>query len=187
MKRVKLSEYAKMQGVSVRTLHRRIAKGELKIHRSNTNRIYVDLFDEDNKKHKTVTYARVSSSENKSNLVTQSQRLQDFCAAKGWEIEKNYQEIGSGLNDDRKQLMKIFNNPDITRIVIEHKDRLTRFGFNYIKTLWNGEIIIINDVKNDEQDLMQDFVSLVTSFCARLYGKRRTLRKTEEIIRNISK
>jgi len=68
-----------------------------------------------------------------------------------------------------------------------HADRLTRFGLNYIIKLYPGEIVIINEVIEDEQDLMQDFVSLVTSFCARLYGKRRSKRKTEQLINELSK
>jgi predicted site-specific integrase-resolvase len=71
--------------------------------------------------------------------------------------------------------------------VVEHADRLTRFGLNYIIKLYPGEIVIINEVIEDEQDLMQDFVSLVTSFCARLYGKRRSKRKTEQLINELSK
>ena len=71
--------------------------------------------------------------------------------------------------------------------MVEHKDRLTRFGFNYLKQLWNVEIVVVNEVAEDEKDLMQDFVSLVTSFCARLYGKRRTKRNTEKIIEELTK
>ena len=66
--------------------------------------------------------------------------------------------------------------------MVEHEDRLTRFGFNYINDLWHGEIVIINEVVEDESDLMQDFVSLVTSFTARLYGRRRSKRQTEKLI-----
>ena len=73
----------------------------------------------------------------------------------------------------------------VTRIVVEHKDRLTRFGFNYIKDLWHGEIVMINEVVEDESDLMQDFVSLVTSFTARLYGRRRSKRQTEKLIEQL--
>lgn len=66
--------------------------------------------------------------------------------------------------------------------MVEHKDRLTRFGFNYIKTLFDTcNIVIVNECE-DNQDLFEDFVSLVTSFCTRIYGKRRTERKTEQII-----
>ena len=68
---------------------------------------------------------------------------------------------------------------------MEHKDRLTRFGFAYIQLLSKAEIVVINEVLGDEPDLMQDFVSLVTCFSARLYGRRRSRRKTEEIIKGL--
>lgn len=135
---------------------------------------------------KTTGYARVSSSENKANLISQSKRVQDFCAAKGWVVSMVVEECGSGLNDSRKKLQKLLLDKSFTRIVIEHKDRLTRFGFNYIKELWHGEIVIINEVIEDESDLMQDFVSLVTSFTARLYGRRRTKRQTEKLMASLS-
>jgi predicted site-specific integrase-resolvase len=81
--------------------------------------------------------------------------------------------------------MQLLADPTVTRIVVEHRDRLTRFGFNYIQQLWNGEIIVINEVDGDEKDLMQDFVSLVTSFTARLYGRRRSKRRTEQLIKEL--
>ena len=97
-------------------------------------------------------------------------------------------ECASGVNDSRTKLSAILDNPKVTRIVVEHKDRLTRFGFNYIKLLFKGEIIVINDTENKcEEDLMSDFISIITSFCARIYGKRRTRRKTESIIKELSK
>ena len=70
-------------------------------------------------------------------------------------------------------------------IVIEHKDRLTRFGFNYIQMLYpDCEFVIVNQCE-DDKDLFEDFVSLVTSFCARIYGRRRSKRKTEQIIETL--
>jgi len=90
-------------------------------------------------------------------------------------------------NDSRPKLSKILTDRKATRIVVEHKDRLTRFGFNYIKLLLNDcEIVVVNECETD-QDLFEDFVSLVTSFCARIYGKRRTKRKTEQIIHALEK
>ncbi len=109
--------------------------------------------------------------------------------ANGYIINKIYKEIASGLNDNRKQLNEILKSDKITKIVIEHKDRLTRFGFNYIKELLkqkNCKIEIVNETMKDEDDLMQDFVSIVTSMCARLYGKRRNKRTTEKIIRSLN-
>lgn len=140
---------------------------------------------EESRPERTAVYARVSSSMNKDNLHSQSQRVQQFCSAKGWEICAVAEECASGLNDKRPKLMKLLMDPSITRIVVEHKDRLTRFGYNYIEQLWGGELVVINQVAEDEKDLMQDFVSLVTSFTARLYGRRRTRRMTEKLIRNL--
>lgn len=75
-----------------------------------------------------------------------------------------------------------------TRLVIEYKDRLTRFGFNYIKTLFKGcKIIVVNETTNKEDDIMQDLISIITSFCARIYGNRRSQRKTEKIIEELNK
>ena len=134
--------------------------------------------------YKTATYSRVSSSENRPNLLSQSKRVQDFCAAKGWVVSEVIEECASGLNDERPKLKKILTDKSINRLVVEHKDRLTRFGFHYIQYLWDGEIIVINEVIEDEKDLMQDFVSLVTSFTARLYG-RRSKRQIEQLIEKL--
>lgn len=129
-----------------------------------------------------VTYARVSSSENKSNLKTQSNRLIQFCNANGWITNENIQEIGSGLNDNRTKLNKLLELGKPTKLVIEHKDRITRFGFNYIKLLCkhiNCDLIVINNTEDDKEDLIQDFISIITSFCARIYCQRRSKRNTE--------
>jgi len=132
-----------------------------------------------------IVYARVSSSENKNNLNSQAERISQFCNAKGWVVNEIVKECASGLNDKRPKLQKILKENKATRIIVEHKDRLTRFGFEYIKTLFDGEIIIINEDKENEKDLMNDFISLVTSFCSRLYGQRRSKRKTEQLIKEL--
>jgi predicted site-specific integrase-resolvase len=133
----------------------------------------------------TIVYARVSSSENKPNLDSQADRISSFCSAKGWVVNEIVKECASGLNDSRPKLQKVLKNKQVTRIVVEHKDRLTRFGFEYIHTLFDGEIVVINEAKDDKEDLIQDFTSLVTSFCARIYGKKRSLRKTEQLIKEL--
>jgi putative resolvase len=85
--------------------------------------------------------------------------------------------------------LKLLNDPAVTLIVVEHKDRLTRFGFNYIEQLLKMQsrrIEVINQAENGKEDLVQDFVSIVISFCARLYGQRRSKRKTERIIAELT-
>jgi putative resolvase len=174
---MKLSDYAKKIGVSYRTAWNHYKAGLI----PNARKLPSGTIIVDDvvvrSIERTAVYARVSSIENKTNLILQSKRVQDFCAAKGWVVSVVVEECGSGLNDSRKKLQKLLLDKSVTRIVVEHKDRLTRFGFNYIQDLWHGEIVVINEVVEDESDLMQDFVLLVTSFTARLYGRRRSKRQ----------
>lgn len=180
-----LKEYANKHGIKYRAAWNRYKDG--KIPAAFQDEFGKILIREDipNRQLNVVCYARVSSSQNKSNLEKQSERLISFANAKGWEVNKSVKEIGSGLNDNRKKLLKVLNDPAVTHIIVEHKDRLTRFGFNYLENWMSHReitIVVINNVETDQDDLMQDFVSLVTSFVARLYGLRRSKRKTEQII-----
>ncbi|MCL0064268.1 IS607 family transposase, partial [Dehalococcoidia bacterium] len=130
-------------------------------------------------------YARVSSAENKNNLDSQAERLREYCIAKGYRIHKVIKEVGSGVNDNRRKLNALLNDDNYALIVVEHKARLTRFGFNYIRLLLQKtgkDIEVVNEADDDKQDLMQDFISIITSFCARIYGLRRSKRKAEKII-----
>lgn len=125
--------------------------------------------------NKAVIYARVSSHAKKDDLKRQADRLSEFCASQGWVVEKVVKEVASGLNDSRPKLSKLLKNlPD--RIVVEHKDRLTRFGFNYFELVLpqlGCELVVLNRDTEDEADLMKDFGAIITSFCCRLYGLRR--------------
>ena len=180
---MKLSEYAKRNSISYQTAWLHYKQGLIPNARQlPTGTVVVDEVSNTNKEEYTVVYARVNSSENKSNLNTQADRLVQYCVANGWTVNEIVKECASGLNDERPKLCKILKDKKATRLVIEHKDRLTRFGFNYIKTLFDTcNIVIVNECE-DNQDLFEDFISLVTSFCVRIYGKRRTKRKTEQII-----
>lgn len=180
---MKLSEYAKQNSISYQTAWLHYKQGLIPNARQlPTGTVVIDEDTNHNKMDYTIVYARVSSSENKSNLEAQANRLVQYCTANGWTVDEVVKECASGLNDERPKLTKILQERKATRLVIEHKDRLTRFGFNYIKVLLNDcDIIVVNKCE-DNQDLFEDFVSLVTSFCARIYGKRRTKRKTEQII-----
>lgn len=188
--KVKLSKYAKLNGVSVRTLWRRINEGTLLIEKSSTGRVFVNMDEVQTNMLNVCIYARVSSSENKDNLDRQKERLISYCNAKGYKVSKIVTEIGSGLNDERKKLESVLSDKSINLIVVEHKDRLARFGLNYIQKLLeldNRYIEIINPQTNDEDDLMQDFVSIITSFVARLYGRRRSKRMVGKLIETVVK
>ena len=183
---MKLSQWAKQNGYTYRGAFNVFKSGNIPNSRQLPNgTIIIDSSVVIKKEEYTVVYARVSSTENKSNLDSQAERVSQFCNANGWVVNEIVKECASGLNDSRPKFQKILTNKNITRLVVEHKDRLTRFGFEYIKTLFDGEIIIINKVNGEKPDLMEDFVSLITSFCARLYGHRRTKRKTEQLIKEL--
>jgi putative resolvase len=148
------------------------------------------IIDNPNSFESVAIYARVSSSENKDNLERQKERLISYCNAKGYPVSKIVTEIGSGLNDTRPKLESLLLDKSITIIVVEHRDRLARFGLNYIIKLLeqnNRSVEIINPQANDRDDLMQDFVSIITSFTARLYGQRHTKRNTEKLIKELEK
>ena len=134
---------------------------------------------------RTVIYSRVSAAENSDILQGQAKRVMDHCAAKGYQIAAVVKEIGSGVNDTHPKLLKLLTGPTIGLIVVEHRDRLTRFGFNYIEQLLamqDRKIEVIDLDGNGKEDLIQDLVSIVTSSCTPLYGQRRCKRKTERII-----
>ena len=191
-KHIKLSEWAKRHDYTYRGAFGLFQRGKLpKSKQLESGTIIVEVEDTEivinnPKQECNIVYARVSSSENKSNLDSQAERVSQFCNANGWIVHQVVKECASGLNDTRPKLEKILKERKATRIIIEHKDRLTRFGFNFIKILYpECEIVIINEALDDKQDLMQDFVSLVTSFCARLYGHRRSKIKTEKLIEEL--
>jgi putative resolvase len=130
-------------------------------------------------------YARVSRSENTDNLERQAERLISWCNAQGWGVSKVVKECGSGINDQRPKFLALLADPKIGQIVVEHKDRASRFGVAYIQTLLamqGRELVMVNTADTAEDDLMGDFVAIVTSFCARLYGRRRAKRKTEQVL-----
>ena len=193
---VKLSKAAKLLGITKQTLWNWKYQGKISfIKCGNLNGLSQETLNsllgiKDKKEEKVVIYCRVSSTANKKNLETQKERLISYCIAKGYKIHKIVCEFGSGINDKRPKLQDLLENQDFTKIVVEHKDRLTRLGFNYLDVLLKvlgKEIEVINNAENDESDIIQDFTSIITSFCARIYGNRRSKRKIEKLIEEVKK
>ena len=187
---MKLSDYAKQAGISYQTAWRMWKRGQLNAYQLPTGTIVVRTDEQKiNSEPKACIYSRVSSAENKSNLDAQAERLTNFAIAKGYRVYKVVKEVGSGLNDNRKQLAKILVDDNYNILIVEHKDRLARFGTNYLKILLEKtgkKLEIVNEADNGKDELMQDLVSIITSFCARLYGLRRSKRKTERIIKELT-
>jgi len=188
---MKLSHWAKDKGILYHTAWLMFKRGQIVgAYKLPTGTIIIPNEVNKTKQDRVVTYARVSSSENRDNLESQSKRLTDFCNANGWKTHENIKEIGSGLNDKRPKLLKVLHSGAATKLVVEHKDRLSRFGASYIETAckhFNCEVVYINASQEEREDLIQDFVNVITSFCARIYGQRRSRRKTEQLIQELQK
>lgn len=185
--RVKLSQWAKQQGIAYITAFRWFHKGEIKNQiQTPSGSIFVEV-DDEKKEEKIQIYCRVSNRERKDEMEYQVNRLKLFQETNGFKTSKVYKEIASGMNEQRKEMWNMINwKPDV--LIIEHKDRLQRFGYSYIKKIiesHGGRIIIVNPEETKEQDLMKDFAQVIYSFCARMYGMRKAYNKAKEIKKHI--
>ena len=187
-----IGEFAKRVGVVPKTLQRWDREGRLKAHRTVTNQRYYtdeDLaivlgLEKPAKKKRCVVYCRVSSPAQKPDLVNQRQNLEQFCTARGLVVDEWLEEIGGGLNFQRKKFLALVDRiiaGDVGMLVIAHKDRLARFGFSLIEHLCEVhqcELIVMNNQSlSPEQELTQDLLSILHCFSSRLGGLR-NYRKT---------
>ena len=181
---MKLSQYAKRAGVSYKTAWRWWKQGQLDAYQTPTGTVIVrDATAPAPITGRVALYARVSSADQKSELERQMQRLRDYAAAKGYAVSKEVSEIASGLNDHRPKLAKLLTDPTIGTLIVEHRDRLTRFGYEYIRQLLETqgrhlEVLFPSDTENE---LVDDFVAVITSMAARIYGRRNSKRRAERI------
>ena len=185
--KVSIGKAAKELGVSRDTLRRWEAAGKIEVERTPNGHRRYDLMNlrgyaprRTPSKRTTLAYARVSSQEQKGDLVTQVALLESYCAANGWEYEV-LEDLGSGLNYNKRglrQLIKRICAGDIGRLVLTHKDRLLRFGSEIIFAIceeFNIEVTIINQSEKPlsfEEELVADVLEIITVFSARLYGSR---------------
>lgn len=187
-------EVAQILGVTPKTIQNYDRLGKLKVCRSDGNRrvvmredliAYLEekglLYNDGNDKRVDVIYARVSSHDQKKHGDLDRQVL--FLIEHGEDLRNPVilKEVGSGLNDQRKQLQKLLvmvGNHEVRNVYITYKDRLTRFGFHYLETLFRScgtQIIIQKDVKAEkdvQEELVEDMMSLIASFSGKLYGMR---------------
>lgn len=172
---MKLSEWAREQGITYKTAWNWYRKGKLPVGAeqmpTGTIIVYPEAVSE---RTKVTIYARVSSADQKEDLSRQASRLKDYAAGNGWTVASVVDEVGSGLNGRRKKLLKLLRDPTAGAILVEHRDRLARFGVEYIEAalLSQGRSIIVADETEEMADIWQDFIDVVTSMCARIYGRR---------------
>ncbi len=170
-------------GVTYKTAFRWWKSGRLDAYQIETGTIIVREPATAQEAASVTLYARVSSADQKEDLDRQMQRLKDYAAAHGYQVSKTVSELASGLNDQRPKLMKLLTDASVGVIVVEHRDRLTRFGFHYIEQLMQMqgrrlEVIFPSDTDND---LVDDFIAVITSMASRIYGRRTSKRRAEKI------
>lgn len=191
-------EFAKLVGKHVKTLQRWDRTGVLKAHRGPTGRRfythdqfleYVGMKADASKMN--VVYYRVSSAAQKEDMRRQMEALQMFCTASGFAVGEWLSDIGSGLSFKRKnfdRLMQMVEQGQIQRIIVAHKDRLVRFGFEWFHQFaarHGTEIIVMNnDSLSPEQEMVKDLLSIIHCFSSRLYGLRKYAKKVKEALKN---
>jgi len=181
-------EVCERLGISYTTLYRwirdgriraiRTAGGKYRIPESEVKRIAEGLSTL--VETRAVIYARVSSSDQKSDLERQVEYLTQYCSARGYRVVDVLSDVASGLNTNRKGLLKLFNyvvDRQVDVVVVTYKDRLTRFGFEYLEYFFNQygvrvEVVFGEEPKDAYQELVEDLLAVVTSFAGKLYGLR---------------
>ena len=178
---MKLSAYAKQVGVTYKTAYQWWKAGQLDAYQRPTGTIIVR--EATPSATGVALYARVSSAEQKADVTRQLHRLRDYAAARGYQVVAEVTEIASGLNDERPKLTQLLTDAQVGVIVVEHRDRLTRFGYGYLTALLEQagrrvEAIYPSDTDNE---LVDDVVAVITSMAARLYGRRNAKRRAAQI------
>lgn len=180
---MKLSVWAREQGLSYKTAWRMWRDGMLPIPSEQLPTGTVIVHQPKVEEPGGVgLYARVSSGDQKADLERQLGRLAEFASKHGMTVACSISEIGSGLNGHRPKLMKLLRDPGVREIVVEHRDRLARFGSEYIESTLaaSGRKLIIVDASEMKDDLVRDMIEVMTSFCTRLYGRRAAKHRAEQ-------
>ena len=155
---------------------------ELQVETLPTGRHYV-IVPPDND-GRCVVYARVSSADQKDDLDRQVGRVVEWATQQGCRPDEVVKETGSGLNGNRSRLRRLIADHTVGTIVVEHRERLCRFGFEYVETALagRGARILVMEEGELEDDLVRDVTEVMTSLCARLYGRRSARRRAERAL-----
>jgi predicted site-specific integrase-resolvase len=187
---MKLSVWAKQQGIAYKTAWRMWKLKQLPIPAEQlpTGTVIV---------HPPVTaieggtalYARVSSADQKADLDRQLARLSEFAALHHLQVIEVVKDIGSGLNGHRRAMLKILRNPLVHTILVEHRDRLMRFGYEYVEAALNaqGRKLLVIEQDEMKDDIVRDLHEVIVSLCARLYGKRSAKNRAKRAIEAATK
>ncbi len=198
---IDITKASKLFGVSTKTLRRWDNEGKLKAYRTMGGHRRYKLVDienllgeiNQNTQRNVFIYCRVSTKKqaDSGNLLRQKERLIQYCNDKQYNIVHIFEEVASGLNDKRRELIKMFRRlNEVNFIVIEYPDRLARFGYNYLQEFCKSLSVNIEAVQQNEklepnEEMVNDLISIVTCFSARLYGSRGGRKVKKDIQKSI--
>src|SRR5574341_1510958 len=178
MKRMKLAAWARANGVHPQTAYRWFRQGRMPVPArrlpSGTILVEVPGGDDGVADHRAVLYARVAAHDQRADLDRQVARLWAWAAGQGTGVAEVVTEVGSGTNGRRPQLARLLADPTVTMIVVEHPDRLARFGVEHLVAALSahGRRLVVVDPSETSHDLDRDMIDVLTSLCARLDGRR---------------
>jgi predicted site-specific integrase-resolvase len=171
-----LKQWAAAQGVSYDTARRWWLAGKLPVPAYQVGRLIVigEPVRPDATAGQTVVYARVSSADQRADLDRQVARVTAWAGTQRLPVDRVVTEVGSALNGHRRKFLALLRDQSVSTIVVEHRDRVARFGAEYVEAslVASGRRLLVVDPVEVDDDLVRDVTEILTSLCARLYGKR---------------
>jgi putative resolvase len=184
---VRLRDWAQEQGVHYQTAWKWFRDGKLPVPavQTPTGTILVMADHADVGVAGAGLYARVSSHDQRADLDRQVARLSDSAAKAGWSVVRVEAEVGSGMNGSRSKVRRLLADPKVTTVVVEHRDRLARMNTELVEAALaaHGRRLVVLDEGEVTDDLVREMVEVLTSFCARLYGRRSARNRAEKALR----
>jgi len=175
--------WAKLQGISYKTAWRMWKAKTLPVpaHQLPTGTVVVDA---QRQADGVALYARVSSADQKGDLDRQLSRLTEYAVANKMMIVDAVKEVGSGLDGHRKGMLRLLGNAQVQTLLVEHRARLMRFGFEYVKSALaaQGRKIVVVEAEEVNDDIVRDLHEVIVSMCARLYGKRSARNRAQKAL-----
>lgn len=182
---MKLSAWAREQGISYQAAWRMFRDGKLPVPAEQLPTGTIIVKPPKEQPTGVAVYARVSSSDQVSALEGQVARVVEFVTRQGLSVVRTVTEVGSGLNGHRPKLMEVLADPRVAIVAVEHRDRLLRFGAEYVESALaaQGRRLVVVDPGEGMDDLGQDMLDALTGMCARLYGRRSARQRAERALK----
>ncbi len=180
-----LKQWAEREGVHHVTAYRWFREGKLPVPARRVGRlILVEPDAAERPAGLAAVYARVSSADQKPDLDRQVARVTAWATGRGLPVDRVVTEVGSALNGHGRKFLALLRDPGVSTIVVEHRDRFARFGAEYVEAALaaNGRELLVVDPAEVDDDLVRDMTEILTSMCARLYGRRAAANRAQRAV-----